>query len=114
MLLRGKPASLTKSPVSSYSIFWEIFTNLSALHSADAFSADIFNTKFKPLLTTKKQHKLSDIINAELRAEGRRYRRAILEPGSSNGSEVELIRGYLGRDPDPNAYIEILAAATRA
>lgn len=52
-------------------------------------------------------------MNDELRAEGRRYRRAILEPGSSNGSEADLIKAYLGRDPDPNAYVEILAAAAR-
>lgn len=82
--------------------------------SADAFSTDIFNTKFKPLLTTETCHKLEDIVNDELRSEGLRYRRAMLEPGSSTGSEAQLIRDYLGRDPDPSAFIEILAATTKS
>ncbi|KAI1868997.1 hypothetical protein JX265_006976 [Neoarthrinium moseri] len=76
---------------------------------SDAFSTDLFQAKFQPLLTSDKCEDWSEIINASLRAEGRRYRHAILEPGSSTGSELELIKKYLGRDPDPNTLVDILA-----
>ncbi|KAM0816630.1 hypothetical protein AB5N19_02432 [Seiridium cardinale] len=79
--------------------------------AADAFSTDIFDTKFKPLLTTETRHDIEAIVNEKVRAEGRRYRRAIIEPGSSTGSVAQMIRDYLGRDPDPGVYIAILAAA---
>lgn len=43
-------------------------------------------------------------MNDELRAEGRPHRYAVLEPGSSSGSEMGLIGAFLGRDPDPTAF----------
>lgn len=82
---------------------------LTCVSSADAFSTDMFLSKFKPLLTEGRCSELSDIINENLRAEGRRYRRAILEPGSTTGDELGLLRKYLGRDPDPNAFAIVLS-----
>lgn len=79
--------------------------------SADAFSTDMFLSKFKPFLTKGTCSELTDIINEGLRAEGRRYRRAILEPGSTTGDELGLLRAYLGRDPDPNAFARVLSDA---
>lgn len=78
---------------------------------ADAFSTDMFLSKFKPFLTKGTCSELTDIINEGLRAEGRRYRRAILEPGSTTGDELGLLRAYLGRDPDPNAFARVLSDA---
>lgn len=83
----------------------------SSRRSSGAFSTDIFDTKFKPLLTTEPSHSLEDVVNEGLRAEGRRFRHTLLKPGSSTGSEAEMIRAYLGRDPDPNALVKVLAAA---
>ncbi|KAI3394834.1 hypothetical protein diail_2171 [Diaporthe ilicicola] len=77
---------------------------------AGAFSTDMFLSKFEPSLTKGTCHELSDIINEDLRAEGRRYRRALLQPGSTTGDELGLLRKYLGRDPDPNALAQVLAA----
>jgi len=71
----------------------------------------MFDAKFAPLLTTETRHDLGDIIDEELRAEGRRFRHAVLEPGSSTGSEAEMIKAYLGRDPDPKAFVKTLSAA---
>lgn len=74
----------------------------------------MFQSKFKPLLTEGTCSDLSEIINENLRAEGRRYRRAILEPGSTTGDELGLLRKYLGRDPDPNAFARVLSDAVGA
>ena len=81
---------------------------LTCVKSADAYSTDLFQSKFKPLLTEGTCSKLTDIINENLREESRRYRRAILEPGSTTGDELGLLRGYLGRDPDPDAFAKVL------
>ncbi|KAI0123273.1 hypothetical protein BJ170DRAFT_599240 [Xylariales sp. AK1849] len=80
---------------------------------ADAFSTNIFQAKLQLLLTPEKCDDLSDIINERLRAEGRRYRYAILEPGSSTGHELGLIKSYLGRDPNPKSFVDVLAKKTR-
>lgn len=77
--------------------------------SADSFSTDIFQSKFKPLLTEGTYSELTDIINEKVREEGRRYRRAILEPGSTTGDQLGLLRKYLGRDPDPTAFVRVLS-----
>lgn len=87
---------------------------LTCTPSADAFSTDMFQSKFKPLLTEGTCSSLSEIINEDLRAEGRRYRRAILEPGSTTGDELGLLRKYLGRDPDPNAFARVLSGVAGA
>ncbi|KAL1858057.1 hypothetical protein Daus18300_010169 [Diaporthe australafricana] len=81
---------------------------------ADAFSTDMFLAKFQPLLTKHTCSELSEIINENLRAEGRRYRRAVLQPGSTTGDELGLLRKYLGRDPDPNAFAKVLAGTVGA
>lgn len=87
---------------------------LTCIQRADAFSTDMFQCKFKPLLTQDSCFELTGIINGNLRAEGRRYRRAILEPGSTTGDELGLLRKYLGRDPDPNAFARVLFNAEKA
>lgn len=74
----------------------------------------MFQTKFKPLLTEGTCSNLSEIINDNLRAEGRRYRRAILKPGSTTGDELGLLMKYLGRNPDPNAFARVLSDAAGA
>lgn len=74
----------------------------------------MFQSKFKPLLTESTCSNFSEIINEELRAEGRHYRRAFLEPGSTTGDELGLLRKYLGRDPDPNAFARVLVGAVGA
>lgn len=74
----------------------------------------MFQSKFQPLFTETTCSELTDIINEDLRAEGRRYRRAILQPGSTTGDELGLLRKYLGRDPDPNAFAKVLAEAVLA
>jgi Zn-dependent oligopeptidase len=74
----------------------------------------MFATKFKSLLTTEPCHgDLEAIVNNDTRAEGRRYRYAVLEPGSSHGSELSLVRTFLGRNPNSKAFVNVLAAASR-
>lgn len=74
----------------------------------------MFQSKFKPLLTKGTCSNFSEVINEDLRAEGRRYRRAILEPGSTTGDELGLLRKYLGRDPNPNAFARVLSGSVGA
>lgn len=69
----------------------------------------MFLSKFQPLLTKHTCSELSETINENLRTEGRRYRRAVLQPGSTTGDELGLLRKYLGRNPDPNAFAKVLA-----
>lgn len=82
---------------------------LTCVPSADAFSTDLFQSKFEPLFANGLLSELPDIINENLRAEGKVYRRAILEPGSTTGDELGLLKEYLGRDPDPNAFARMLS-----
>lgn len=69
----------------------------------------MFQSKFKPLLTEGTCLELTDIINEKVREEGRRYRRAILEPGSTTGDELGLLKKYLGRGPDPTVFVRVLS-----
>jgi hypothetical protein len=79
------------------------------LLSADAFSTDMFQSRFKHLLTKDTCFELVDVINKDIQEEGKRYRRAILEPGSTTGDELGLLRRYLGRDPDPTIDVRVLS-----
>ncbi|KAF3076057.1 Saccharolysin [Trichoderma lentiforme] len=80
--------------------------------SSRSLSYDIFKTNFEPLLpsgalnTTKTN--VDDIISHELRKEFRRYREIILVPGSNVVSYMELLKKFLGRDANHEAWIEML------
>ncbi len=64
-----------------------------ATNSANQYSADIFHTNFK-----------ADPTNS---SEGRRYRREVLERGSSV-DELRIMTEYLGRDVNPEGlYAEL-------
>ena len=73
---------------------WYAFTNV--VHRSNQYSADIFETSFK-----------KDPMNA---AEGRRYRKELLEKGGSR-PEMETLLGYLGREPRPEALYRELKIA---
>lgn len=73
-------------------------------NSADAISTDMFSSRFLPLLTEGKCSELGDIINIRLRAEGRNYRYTVLQPGSSTGDELALLKKFLGREPDVDFF----------
>ncbi|KAL6693939.1 hypothetical protein J3F84DRAFT_378127 [Trichoderma pleuroticola] len=80
--------------------------------SSRSLSYDIFKTKFEPLLpsgalnTTKAN--VDEIISHELRQEFRRYREIILVPGSNVASYMGLLKEFLGRDANHEAWIELL------
>ncbi|KAL5092465.1 hypothetical protein Trisim1_001718 [Trichoderma cf. simile WF8] len=80
--------------------------------SSRSLSYDIFKTKFEPLLPfgalniTKTN--VDEIISHELRQEFRRYREIILMPGSNVVSYMDLLKEFLGRDANHEAWIEML------
>ena len=63
------------------------------MFSSLVYSADIFYTIFAP-----------DVMNG---TEGRRYRHAILEKGGSV-EEINLLKNFLGREPEPRAFYKEL------
>lgn len=74
-----------------------------------AFSYDIFETRFRPLLPSENSVKLiEEIVTAPLRDEFRRYQHMILRPGGSVPSYIELLAAFLGRSPSSEAYIKML------
>ncbi|POR35567.1 Thimet oligopeptidase [Tolypocladium paradoxum] len=84
---------------------------------AQAFSYDIFETKFRPHLptgNTKAAHAVADIVAPELREEFNRYRQIVLRPGASVTSYLGMLKDFLGRDPSPDAFIQMLRAGVKS
>ncbi|KAL6818414.1 hypothetical protein GGI42DRAFT_309964 [Trichoderma sp. SZMC 28013] len=80
--------------------------------SSRSLSYDIFKTKFEPLLpsgalNTAKTN-VDEIISHDLRKEFRRYREIILVPGSNVVSYMGLLKEFLGRDANHEAWIQLL------
>ncbi|KND93220.1 Thimet oligopeptidase [Tolypocladium ophioglossoides CBS 100239] len=81
------------------------------LFRAQAFSYDIFETKFRPHLpsdSAKVAHTIGDIVTSELREEFGRFRQIVLRPGASVTSYLGMLKTFLGRDPIPDAFIQML------
>jgi hypothetical protein len=76
----------------------DIFTadRIILLYSSEVISADIFDTFFK--------------LNPRNAAEGRRYRRELLEKGGSR-PEMETVLTFLGRKPNPAAFYKMVGLA---
>jgi len=75
------------------SIFQQVECRLMCFSSASVYSRDLFETKFS-----------HDPLNV---AEGRRYRRVVLERGGSR-PEMSLLEEYLGRRPNGLAFSKAL------
>ncbi|KAL7793038.1 hypothetical protein V8C37DRAFT_379099 [Trichoderma ceciliae] len=78
-----------------------------------SLSYDIFKTKFQPLLPSEamsgsKCNNVDDIISHKLRQEFRRYRDIVLLPGSNVVSYMDLLKEFLGRDANHDAWIQML------
>ncbi|KAL7935484.1 hypothetical protein V8C35DRAFT_299585 [Trichoderma chlorosporum] len=78
-----------------------------------SFSYDLFKTKFQPLLPSEtlsatKSGNVDDIVSRELRQEFRRYRDIILVPGSNVVSYTGLLKEFLGREANHEAWIQML------
>ncbi|KAL7942488.1 hypothetical protein V8C42DRAFT_331141 [Trichoderma barbatum] len=78
-----------------------------------SLSYDIFKTKFQPLLPSEalsitKSSNVDELISHELRQEFRRYRDIILAPGSNVVSYMGLLKEFLGRDANHEAWIQML------
>ncbi len=82
--------------------YWDV-------NRSDTFSYDIFETKFRPHLSAKRDAKsIRELIGNELRDEFGRYRREILQPGGSQRSIMKMLTDYLGREPSAAPYLEML------
>lgn len=82
---------------------------LIVIHRSDTFSYDIFESKFRPHLSTKRDaNSIRDLISNELRDEFGRYRREILQPGGSQPSIMDMLTAYLGREPSAAPYLDML------
>ena len=75
---------------------------------ADAYSYDIFSTRFGPLLPTRRVNSLDEIISKRLQQEFWQYRETVLQPGGNVASYLDLLGEYLGRYASPKAYINML------
>ncbi|OAA70103.1 Peptidase M3A/M3B [Akanthomyces lecanii RCEF 1005] len=76
-----------------------------------AYSYDIFETKLRPYMPTKRAATVEELVSKELRDEFDRYRRVILEPGSNIRSLNNLLAGYLGREPSSVPYMEMIKSS---
>jgi len=66
---------------------------------SDVFATDMFHTAFK-----------KDPVNKE---QGLRYRRKVLEKGSSR-EPMDLLEDFLGRKPNTDAFYEELGAGEKS
>lgn len=49
-----------------------------------------------------------DLVSDDLRNEFRQYRRKVLEPGAETDSYLDLLKSFMGREPNAGAYLAML------
>ena len=66
-------------------------------HRAQTYSCDLWSTGFE-------QDPMDPV-------QGRRFRYTVLQPGGSK-AEMDILRDFLGREPDTNAFVKEMMAFT--
>lgn len=75
-------------------------------------SYDIFETKFRSLMTPKKDAKTAEeLFSAPLLEAFSEYRHIILKPGAAVESYYDLLESFMGKPPTPDAYMSLVRAA---
>lgn len=74
-------------------------------------SYDIFETKFRSLMTANKDAKApEELFSAPLLDAFSKYRHAILKPGGAVESYYDLLESFMGKPPTPDAYMSLVRA----
>ena len=76
-------------------------------------SHDIFVSQFRPLLPLERADSIEEIVSDQLKAVFRRYKETVLLPGGNVESHLAVLGEFLGRDPNPKAFIEMLKEMAR-